>query len=184
MLDFPRVFVQRARRIRLRGSIRYALKVISRPLFLTAKIIHPNPKVHTNACGDFTMLARQHWLSLRGYPEIPRYPLHIDSFFCYVASAAGLRERTFRAPRRMYHLEHSSSWVVLDVEERVRLCSQRPWLDYALLKSLWAKMRSDGRPYLHNDGSWGFGAYEFPEVVIRDGNREIVSRAPVFGTAG
>ena len=44
----------------------------------------PHPSVrrtllHTNACGDFTLLHRDVWFALRGYPEWPMYSMHLDS---------------------------------------------------------------------------------------------------------
>ncbi len=42
-------------------------------------------RLHTNACGDFTLLARDDWFRLRGYPEWPIFSWHID-FRIYVRS--------------------------------------------------------------------------------------------------
>jgi len=36
---------------------------------------HRDPLLlHTYACGDFTLMAREHWLDLRGYAEFGRTP--------------------------------------------------------------------------------------------------------------
>ncbi|MDF1664085.1 MAG: hypothetical protein P1V97_20115, partial [Planctomycetota bacterium] len=35
--------------------------------------------LHTNACGDFTMLSKEKWLAILGYPELEMYSMHIDS---------------------------------------------------------------------------------------------------------
>ena len=175
-------WIARLLKFRLGKVFPYLRYWISKFFFVLWKVTSPKPKLHTNACGDFTMLARHHWLALRGYPEVPLYSLHIDSFFCCVASAAGLREHTFRAPRRLYHLEHSTSWAALDAEERVRWFTRLPWLEWRIVEALWEKMRRDRRPFLYNDDAWGFGTHELPEVVIRDGNREFMERSPAVVT--
>src|SRR5208337_2725182 len=46
--------------------------------------------VHTYACGDFTMMAREHWFDVRGYTELNQfYSMHLDSMLCYAAHHAG-----------------------------------------------------------------------------------------------
>ena len=190
-LRLVRAFFQRARHIRPRqvlraivGGLGVGRHMIAKSLFILAKVADPKPRLHTNACGDFTMLSRHHWLALRGYPEIPLYSLHIDSFFLCVASAAGLQERTFHPSRRIYHLEHSTSWAAVDAEERVRWFSRMPWIEYRLVEDLWTKMRREHRPFLFNDEDWGFGAHDLLEVVLRDGSPELIERAPSAATRG
>src|SRR5262249_33856914 len=38
-------------------------------------------RLHTNACGDFTLLSRENWFRFAGYPEWVMYSWHIDSVF-------------------------------------------------------------------------------------------------------
>ena len=52
--------------------------------------------LHTHACGDFTLLSRDDWFSLRAYPEFPIWPMHVDALFCYAAFHAGVREEILR----------------------------------------------------------------------------------------
>jgi hypothetical protein len=47
--------------------------------------------LHTNAC-DFVLMHRDHWLELRGYPEIGEPAEFQDALFCYTAHFAGVRE--------------------------------------------------------------------------------------------
>src|SRR5581483_7026871 len=65
--------------------------------------------LHTNACGDFTLLSRRDWFRIRAYPELPVWPMHIDSLFCYAAYHAGIREVILRDPMRIFHIEHGSA---------------------------------------------------------------------------
>ncbi len=93
--------------------------ILPRVLRGIAHILDQEPKVHTNACGDFTLFAREHWLALRGNPELALYSLHIDSLLCYMAVASGLKEYILRPPARIFHLEHGSSWAVMSPEEKL-----------------------------------------------------------------
>lgn len=43
------------------------------------------PILHTNACGDFTMMAGHDWFALRGYPEWNIFSWHINSVIVYQA---------------------------------------------------------------------------------------------------
>src|SRR5207245_3627775 len=69
--------------------------------------------LHTNACGDFTLMAREHWMDLRGYPEFDTYSFNIDSVLCYAAHHAGVLEEVLEDPLRVYHIEHGtgSGWT-------------------------------------------------------------------------
>lgn len=69
--------------------------------------------LHTNACGDFTLMAREHWFTVRGYPEFNMYSFRLDGLLCYAAHFAGARETVLKVPMRIYHIEHSpgSGWT-------------------------------------------------------------------------
>lgn len=131
--------------------------------------LNPEPKVHTNACGDFTLLAREHWLALRGYPELALYSLHIDSLLCYMAVASGLKEYILRPPARIFHLEHGSSWAVMSPEEKLRWFAVKPWIDCWLLIAAWQDMHRNSRPLVFNDENWGLGMDKLREVVLLSG---------------
>ncbi len=62
--------------------------------------------LHTNGCGDFTMLSRRAWFAMRAYPEMPIWPMHVDSLICYAAHHAGLREVVLEDPMRIFHIQH------------------------------------------------------------------------------
>src|SRR5205823_5846648 len=65
-------------------------------------------RLHTNACGDFTLMSREDWLRLRGYPELPIFSLHIDSLLLYMAHWTGIAEVVL--PYRVYHVEHDGGF--------------------------------------------------------------------------
>jgi hypothetical protein len=63
---------------------------------------------HTNACGDFTLMAREHWFDLRGYPEFDLFSMNLDSVLCAAAHHGGAPEEMIEEPMRIYHIEHGS----------------------------------------------------------------------------
>jgi hypothetical protein len=132
------------------------------------------PAIHTNASGDFTLLARHHWHSLHGYPELPIWSMHLDSLLCYMAIASGLHEQVLRPPARIFHLEHANSWVVMTYEERLRIFATKPWIDMQLLYEVWAHMYTTSRAICCNHENWGLGDMEFPEVAIQNGDQRVL----------
>jgi hypothetical protein len=124
--------------------------------------------LHSNANGDFTLLAREDWFRLRGYAEFPIWPVHVDLLLCYVAHHAGMREVTLRDPLRMFHIEHSSGagWTP-EGEDALNARVQRlrvPVLDFDADLRLWVQqMRRLNAPVIFNLGNWGLGDEELPE---------------------
>jgi hypothetical protein len=138
----------------------------------------PREAVHTNACGDFTLLSREDWFDLRGYPEFDIFSLHIDSVFCYAACAAGLVEETLQDPIRMYHIEHEtgSGWTPEGQEKLVaRLkASGLPWLDYYQVVTWAEQMRQLRAPMIFNRANWGLADFNLPETRL-PGGRHLAS---------
>lgn len=66
--------------------------------------------VYTNACGDFQLMSRRDWDSLRGYPEWNLYSMHLDSVLQYKALSKGMREVRLPVEMRVYHVDHGDGW--------------------------------------------------------------------------
>jgi hypothetical protein len=135
--------------------------------------------LHTYACGDFTLMAKEHWDAIRGYPEFQMYSMHIDSLGCYMAYHAGAREVILREPMRIYHIEHGqgSGWTP-EGEAKLfgRLAAQGiPWLDYRQLCRWATQMRREGRPLIFNGPDWGLANEDLPETIIGKAGRSLVA---------
>lgn len=63
-------------------------------------------RLHTNTCGDFTLMHRDAWHALGGYWEYTGFPMHVDGLICYAAKFRGLTEQRWPFPARVYHLDH------------------------------------------------------------------------------
>jgi hypothetical protein len=128
------------------------------------------PPLHTMACGDFTLMAREHWFELHAYPEWHSYSLHIDSMLCYMAHAAGLKEVILEPPMRVYHIEHGLGSGA--TPEGIGLLLKRmqdrgiPCIDYRDLLDWAVAMQAAGRPTPFNGEGWGLADEQLPEAVL------------------
>ncbi len=125
--------------------------------------------LHTNACGDFTMLAKDRWFELKGYAEFAMYSFHIDSIFCFMAYHHGLRETVLVDPMRIYHIEHDAGWSPGEGDKKLkdRLKSKGiPRLSNEELNAVAIQMQQEKRAIIFNDDHWGFADADLKETVI------------------
>jgi hypothetical protein len=123
-------------------------------------------RVHANACGDFTLLSRDWWHLLRGYPEAEIFSLHLDSLFCHTAVISGAREIVLGGRKRLYHIEHGAGWSLGEADRlvaRIR-SSGVPVLDFASYARWIDRMRRDPPARIVNDEHWGLALEELPET--------------------
>ncbi len=130
-------------------------------------------RLHTNACGDFTLLAAERWAELRGHPELEIFSMHLDSLFCYIAHHSGVRERELKDPMRIYHIEHGvgSGYTPEGagaLYTRIDSAGIRRLGDDEMIK-LAIKMRRQGRPIMFNSENWGLANDALPETVVVQG---------------
>jgi hypothetical protein len=130
----------------------------------------PRKLLHTNACGDFTLLSRDRWFDLRGYPEWEMYSFNIDSFTCYAAYYGGAEEVMIQEPCRFYHIEHGAGWTPEQSEQlRKRMEEQGiPWFDWPECVEWIEKMHEDQAAAVVNSDHWGLGNAKLPETLVGD----------------
>ncbi len=127
--------------------------------------------LHTNACGDFTLLARERWFALRGHPELEMFSLHLDSVLCQMASAGGAREVVLGDEMRAYHIDHGSGWSSGDAE---RLAARMAALGVPILESgqyrVWVEeARRRQAPIIFNGEDWGLAKESLVEIDPLEG---------------
>jgi hypothetical protein len=124
--------------------------------------------LHTNACGDFTLLSREKWFDLRGYPELELFSFHLDSVFCYAAHHGGAPELVLEEPMRIYHIEHEagSGWTPEGHEKLFqRLAALRlESLEYPTVLEWARQMLRFRKPMIFNGEGWGLAELALPEV--------------------
>jgi len=124
-------------------------------------------KLHTNACGDFTLMSRTNWHLFRAYPELPRWSIYVDGLLLHMAYVSGLQQVILPEPMRIYHIEHDMSWAVKDESKKKLVTERYPSLDYQKEYLVWCQqMIEAGRPITNNDEHWGYAQTEFKEHVI------------------
>jgi len=131
--------------------------------------------VHTNACGDFTLMAREHWFDLRGYPEFDMFSMNLDSLLCVAAHHGGAREEMLEDPMRIYHIEHGSGsgWTP---EGQAKLFDRIAALGLSFVDNedvlVWAaQMAKLNAPMIFNHEDWGMAGVELKETVLPEGAR-------------
>jgi hypothetical protein len=125
--------------------------------------------LHLNACGDFTLMAREHWLALRGDAELDQFSMHLDSLLCYAAHHAGFREEILPDPMRIYHIEHGagSGWTPEGQDEMYARIARKgiPTVSYSDLTQSITQMRMLHTPVIFNRDDWGLGRFDLPEIT-------------------
>jgi hypothetical protein len=127
--------------------------------------------LHTNACGDFTLLARQHWFDLRGYPEFDLFSMNLDSVFCATAHHGGAPEEMLEEPMRIYHIEHGSGsgWTPegqAKLFERIA-AKGLSFVDNEEVLMWTAQMYRLNAPMIFNHEDWGLEGFDLKETVLR-----------------
>jgi hypothetical protein len=140
-----------------RGALeQVALKPLRQMVFL-----------HTNACGDFTLAAREHWFDLRGYPEFDQFSMNIDSVFCYALHHGGAAEEVLPDPMRIYHIEHGtgSGWTPegqAALFERIK-AKGLSFVSFDDVAGWASQMRRLNCPIIFNHENWGLADFDLPE---------------------
>jgi hypothetical protein len=131
--------------------------------------------LHTNGCGDFTLLAREHWFDLRGYPEFDLFSMNLDSLLCFAAHHSGAREEVLGEPMRIYHIEHGSGWTPEGQAELYRRIAAKglSFLSSEEVYSMAAQMRRLDAPMIFNSESWGLAGMDLRLTIPRGGGTSL-----------
>jgi hypothetical protein len=127
--------------------------------------------MHTNACGDFTLLSSDDWTQLRGYPEWPIFSWQIDSVLLYQAKHHKIPQMLLAKKFASYHIEHSSGYTPESVNLMYSNLQAKkiPYLDMEKFWELVKKMheqKSHQMKVLFNDETWGLAHLKLTESWI------------------
>jgi hypothetical protein len=129
--------------------------------------------LHTNGCGDFTLLSRERWFDLRGYPELEIFSFHIDSLFCYAAHHGGTEETVLAEPMRIYHIEHGigTGWTPEGQTALFQRVADKgiPILGNDAVMALATQMRQLAAPMIFNGADWGLAGAHLPDRTLHRG---------------
>ena len=137
--------------------------------------------LHTNACGDFTLMSRDAWFSIRGYPEFEAFSFNIDSIGILAAHYAGYEEVALLPPCVCFHIEHGvgSGWTPEGEKHLFNRLEKAEILnpEWPVLMPLVDEMRKEERALEFNNVNWGLADIELPERTL--GDNEPVRSSPL-----
>lgn len=124
--------------------------------------------IFTNACGDFTLMAKNYWFKLRGYPEYPLHGVKLDSLLLHAAISYGLNQVILPENMCVYHIDHPRSWTSAKSKGLFEYYQHLgiPTIEHAFYLKLINKMQSDKKPVYFNNYTWGFFNKNFHERLI------------------
>ena len=141
---------------------------------------HALPHLHTNGCGDMTLMSAYDWAYLRGYPEWPIFSWHLDSALLHQASASGIRIVELPRDAPVYHLEHSKgSGFTPDGESLLfdRLShAKTPYLssqEFSVLAIDLHRRARRGEDVAWDQPDWGMAGISLAEVTPTRGSWDI-----------
>lgn len=134
--------------------------------------LHPKNTLilHTNACGDFTLLSNKDWALLKGYPEWNKFSWHLDSILLYQAKQQGIKEVDLPRKMPIYHIEHEAGSGYSP--EGAHLLFERlhakgiPYLNDSALKKLVLQMNRSEKKATFNNEDWGMSRLSLEELVV------------------
>ena len=128
--------------------------------------------LHTNACGDFTLLSREGWDAIRGYAEFAAYSFNIDSMGILAAHYAGYEEVSLLPPCVCFHIEHGigSGWTPEGEKKLFNRLRDAGILnpEWPVLTPLVEEMREKSRALEFNHAHWGMAEFDLPEQAMGD----------------
>ena len=123
----------------------------------------------TMACGDFTLLHKDAWFALRGYPELDMWSPHIDSMLLSQAVACGYQQ-VFWDDAAAYHIDHLKSLSTEPQYQQTYPTVELAKVDqaYKHARTFWLLANSMGSGLhpmcVYNDQNWGWPGIEFEEI--------------------
>lgn len=128
--------------------------------------------LHTNACGDFTLLSREGWDSINGYPEFEAFSFNIDSMGLVSAHYGGYEEVSLLPPCVCFHIEHGlgSGWTPEGEKTLFTRLREAGILnpEWPVLTPLVDEMREKQQSLEFNDVTWGLAEFSLPEQILGD----------------
>jgi hypothetical protein len=117
-----------------------------------------------DACGDFTLMSKDKWIAIQGYPELEIYSIHIDSMGVFAAAALGLKQVIFPWKECTYHLEHTGGWEFKTPIDRIHFYTKKPMLDWWTVREAGLHIMKNGTKFNLNNSEWGLNTTVLEEV--------------------
>ncbi|MBI3519114.1 MAG: hypothetical protein HY062_07120 [Bacteroidetes bacterium] len=116
-----------------------------------------------DACGDFTLMSKNDWLKINGYPELEIYSIHIDSMGIISAAALGLKQKIFTPEACVYHIEHAGGWEFKTPDERINFYTKFPMLEWWAVREAGLHLLKTGTNWNLNKKNWGLS-----DIILKE----------------
>lgn len=123
-------------------------------------------RLDTNACGDFTLMHKDMWMNIEGYPELDLYSIHIDSMALIAAKTQGYSQFIFPMDACAYHIDHYIGWESLNPIDKIAFINQRPGIGWDVVLNAGEEMFKTKRKYGFNKPDWGFANLSLQEIAF------------------
>ena len=125
-------------------------------------------KLDTGACGDFTLMHKEDWLKIEGYPELDLYSIHIDSMALLAAEAMDLKQVILPQKMCSFHIYHENGWESFKESpiDLIRFIEKRPGLDWHSVYDTGKWMIKNKKTWGLNSPTWGFTEENFKEYIF------------------
>jgi len=120
-------------------------------------------ELDTEACGDFTLMSKEDWLCIEGYPELEVYSLHIDSMGLIAASTKNIQQVVLRYDACTYHLRHSNGWEFANLRDKLLFYTNKPVLDWWSIYEYGREAIVSNGEFSFNGADWGMNDVELVE---------------------
>lgn len=121
----------------------------------------------TGACGDFTLMHKDAWNNIEGYPELDLYSIHIDSMGIISALALGYEQEILPPEMCSYHIYHEDGWESFKNSpiDLIRFTEKRPGLDWVSVYDAGKWIIENKQTWKLNKEDWGFNKLDFTEYI-------------------
>jgi len=126
--------------------------------------------LETSACGDFTLMAKDAWLDIQGYPELDLYSIHVDTLGLIAAKAIGYEQVILPQDKCTYHIYHQTGWESMTPVEKIEFWEERPGIGWDVVFDSGMYLIEHGKRFNINSSNWGFADQDFEEVVYNYSN--------------
>lgn len=131
----------------------------------------PHFTVDFEACGDFTLMSRQDWEDIEGYPELDMYSIHIDSMGIWAANAMGKKQVILPYTAPIYHIYHEDGWESDNPLKTVKFLENKPSLDYSIVFKAGMQIVKNKQTWGFNKSNWGMADVDLKQLVFNS-NKE------------
>lgn len=145
------------------------LKFLSKIKYMYARSIEDRLlELDLDACGDFTMMSKQDWLKIDGYPELEMYSIHIDSMALLAAAALGIKQVIFDWKECSYHMEHTGGWEFKNPIDKIYFYTNKPVLDWWTVRSAGLYIMENKINFNINNQNWGMLNIRLQEIECKN----------------